>query len=147
MTHREKAQEYFYKGYNCAQSVFAAYADEYGFTEEMALKLSASFGAGFGRMREVCGCFSGISFIAGLETGCTDGSADGKAANYKVVQELAEIYKQRAGGSIICHELLGLEKKEGSFVPAERNEEYYKKRPCPELIGLACDIIDEYFKK
>ena len=62
----EKAVEYFKSGYNCSQSVFAAFADLYGMDTETALKISASFGGGIGRMREVCGCFSGIAMIAGL---------------------------------------------------------------------------------
>ena len=47
----EKAIELFKKGYNCSQAVVTAFADMYGFTEEQALKMSASFGGGIGRMR------------------------------------------------------------------------------------------------
>ena len=67
------------------------------------------------------------------------------AHNYAVVQEMAKKFRERSGGSIICKELLGLKKPEGSTVPAERNADYYKKRPCVELIGVACDIIEETF--
>ena len=48
----EKAVELFKSGYNCSQSVVGAFADMYGFTEEQAFRMSASFGGGIGRMRE-----------------------------------------------------------------------------------------------
>lgn len=46
----EKAVELFKSGYNCSQSVVGAFADMYGFTEEQAFRMSASFGGGIGRM-------------------------------------------------------------------------------------------------
>jgi hypothetical protein len=42
----ENAVALFKEGYNCSQSVVAAYAEEYGLTREQALKISASFGGG-----------------------------------------------------------------------------------------------------
>lgn len=56
----EKAVELFKSGYNCSQSVVAAFADMYGFTEEQALRMSASFGGGIGRMRQTCGAACGM---------------------------------------------------------------------------------------
>ena len=55
----EKAVALFKEGYNCSQSVVAAYADLYGFTSEQALRMAASFGGGIGRMRETCGAACG----------------------------------------------------------------------------------------
>ncbi len=143
-----KAIELFKAGYNCSQSVFAAYCDVYGIDMELGLRISASFGGGLGRMREVCGCFSAISLIAGLESGSIEGPNQAqKAANYKMVQELAQEYRQASGGSIICKELLGLSKAENTYVPEARTEEYYKKRPCPALIQSACEIIEKNFPR
>lgn len=56
----QKAMAFFKEGYNCSQSVVAAYADLYGFTQEQALHMSASFGGGIGRMRETCGAACGM---------------------------------------------------------------------------------------
>lgn len=63
----EKAVELFKSGFNCSQSVVAAFADMYGFTEEQALRMSASFGGGIGRMRQTCGAACGMFLLAGLE--------------------------------------------------------------------------------
>ena len=68
----QKAVELFMSGYNCSQSVVAAFADMYGFTQEQALRMSASFGGGIGRMREICGAACGMFLLAGLETGATE---------------------------------------------------------------------------
>ncbi|MEG2849533.1 MAG: C-GCAxxG-C-C family protein, partial [Bacteroidales bacterium] len=64
-----RAVELFKMGYNCSQSVVGAYADIYGYSLEQALLMSASFGAGIGRMREVCGAACGMFLLAGFETG------------------------------------------------------------------------------
>lgn len=157
---REKAKELFLEGYNCSQAVFVAYADRYGLDKELALKLSASFGGGMGRMREVCGAVSAMLMVAGMETGqIKPRDSEAKKANYDMVQKLARRYKEEYG-SIICKELLGLVPMPGRETkgdaereltaaeftdtrPAERTEEYYKKRPCLEQIQKACDILDE----
>ncbi len=156
-TRKEKAMRLFKTGYNCSQAVFAAYADKYGFDEDTAFKISASFGGGMGRMREVCGAASGMFLVAGMETGAIDGKdVDGKKANYDMVQALAAEYRKE-NGSIICKELLGLvpmqstQHQEGADLsaaqftdtqPEARTKEYYQKRPCAELVGQACDILD-----
>ncbi|MDO4164436.1 MAG: C-GCAxxG-C-C family protein [Bacteroides sp.] len=142
-----RAVELFKSGYNCSQSVVAAYADLYGFTEEQALRMSASFGGGIGRMRMTCGAACGVFLLAGLETGAVDGKdREGKAANYALVQQLAEEFRKR-NGSVICAELLGLKKPEGSAIPEARTEQYYAKRPCPKIIEEAATIWKEYLEK
>lgn len=40
----EAAYAYFLKGYNCSQSVVAAFAPQLGLSEEMALRMSAGCG-------------------------------------------------------------------------------------------------------
>ena len=62
----DRAVELFKSGYNCSQSVVTAFADLYDLTEEQALRISASFGAGIGRMRETCGAACGMFILAGL---------------------------------------------------------------------------------
>ena len=144
----ELAVSLFKEGYNCSQAVVAAYADMYGFTREQAFKMAASFGGGIGRMRKTCGAACGLFMLAGLETGCTDGKdREGKEANYKVVQALAEEFKKR-NGSITCAELLGLEKSAPTpTTPEARTTEYYKKRPCVKMVEEAARIWSEYLCK
>ena len=144
----EMAVSLFKEGFNCSQSVVVAFADKYGFTREQALKMSASFGGGIGRMRETCGAACGLFLLAGLETGATEGSdSAGKAANYALVQELAEVFKER-NGALRCADLLGLSKKEPVVsTPEARTEQYYKKRPCVKMVEEAARIWCEYLQK
>ena len=144
----QKAVELFKSGYNCSQAVVAAFADMYGFTEEQALKMSASFGGGIGRMRETCGAACGIFMLAGLEKGAIiPEDRDGKAANYALVQELAAEFKHRMG-SINCGELLGLKKTTPIVsTPEKRTSQYYAKRPCVKTVEEAARIWIEYLQK
>ena len=144
----EKAVALFKEGFNCSQSVVAAFADEYGFTQEQALRMSASFGGGIGRMRETCGAACGMFILAGLETGSADPTdREGKAANYAFVQELAEEFR-RENGSLICAELLGLrERKPQEPNPEERTAAYYAKRPCAQMVETAARIWANRKKK
>lgn len=143
----DKAVELFKSGYNCSQSVVAAFADLYGFTDEQALRVSASFGAGIGRMRETCGAACGMFILAGLENGSTiPKDQKGKGDNYKLVQDLAAVFKER-NGSLVCGELLGLKKDHAiSSVPEERTTTYFAKRPCAKMVEEAARIWVEYME-
>ena len=87
-----------------------AFADYYGLDESLAAHISASFGGGIGRMRETCGAACGMFMLAGLELKGDYPNADLKKKNYEVVQRLAADFKAQTG-SIICKELLGLNKQ------------------------------------
>ena len=68
--HADKARELFNDGYNCSQAVLGAFAEDAGLDVKTALRLSAPFGGGMGRMREVCGGVSGMFMAIGLFFGC-----------------------------------------------------------------------------
>ena len=141
-----KAVALFKDGYNCSQSVVAAFADLYGFTNDQALRMAASFGGGIGRMRATCGAACGMFLLAGLQnSSATPGDAEGKKQNYALVQQLAQQFKAEHG-SLICAELLGLaprQQQPSDPTPAPRTDEYYKKRPCMEMVGNAVRIYFE----
>ena len=67
MTKADQAKELFLKGYNCSQAVFCAFAEDYGLDEKTALSLSACFGGGLGRQREVCGAVSAMCMVLSLQ--------------------------------------------------------------------------------
>ena len=143
MKHREIAIQYFKQGYNCAQSVVMAFHDVTGLTEQDSARLASSFGGGLGRLREVCGAVSGMAIVAGILYGYDDPKVPGAAQkHYALVQELAGAFRE-ANGSIVCRELLG-DTSAVRTAPEPRTAEYYKKRPCAELVGFAADILDEY---
>ena len=143
----ELAKTYFKEGYNCAQSIALAFCDEIGIEKTKLLRMVSSFGGGMGRLREVCGAVSGMIFVAGAMYGYDDPKdMQPQKEHYARIQELAAQFRAQTG-SIVCRELLGLEGKDQSPVPSARTEEYYKKRPCPEMIAIAAQIMEAYRKE
>lgn len=148
----ERAKRLFREeGYNCCQAVVLAYNDLFGIDDRTASAISSGFGGGMGRMREVCGSVSGMVMLAGLIAPATDPSVKvDRTRNYALVQEAAGEFKA-LNGSIVCRELLGLVPmgRSGANLtaespePSDRTPEYYKKRPCEELVGISARIIGE----
>lgn len=142
MNRGELAYDYFVSGYNCSQSVALAFSDVLGIEKDALAKLSSGFGGGMGRMREVCGCFSGIVMVLSQVYGYSDPKANAKKkALYEKIRAAAEKFRED-NGSIICKELLGLEKPEKSAQPEARTAEYYQKRPCPMLCKYAAELTE-----
>lgn len=141
-----RALKYFHRGYNCAQSVFTAFAEELGMSEELALRLSAGFGAGVGRMRGMCGAFCGLTMVAGYCKGNLTGVPEDKEVIFSLVRKLADDFKQEFG-TLTCRELLHLDEQiqEGAR-PSERTQAYYDARPCERCVAFCADKAAELLK-
>ena len=144
MNKADSAEELFRMGYNCSQSVYAAFAEDLGMSVEEAAKRASPFGAGFGKLREVCGAVSGMVLVLGDLCGYQDPTdAAGKQALYALVQRLCGSF-EKSEGSLICRELLGLAKGEDLADPAVRTEEYYQSRPCVGACRRAAELLETY---
>ena len=66
---RDIAVQYKHSGFNCAQAVVAAYANELGLDLATAKALGAGFGAGMGTMGGTCGALCGAQIVLGLKNG------------------------------------------------------------------------------
>ena len=137
MTKSDRAVELFMTGLNCAQAVFCAFAGDFGIDFETAKKISVGLGGGVGRMREVCGTVTGGAMALGLFRGDGD-----KAAAYPDVQAFCERFR-RENGSIVCRELLAGVKATAGGAPEARTPEYYRKRPCVELVRMSAAFVEE----
>lgn len=147
MTRTERAIEYFMNGANCAQAVVAAFADLMGMDEAVALRISAPFGGGFARQREVCGAVSGMCMVAGYLYGYDDlGDDKKKAEHYQMIRSLCDAFRAVHGGTIVCRELLGAKRggTDTAPTPSPRTEEYYRIRPCARQVGTAASILEDY---
>ncbi|MBR0542068.1 MAG: C_GCAxxG_C_C family protein [Clostridia bacterium] len=142
--HSDRAVELFKQGFNCSQAVFAAFCDEFDMDEETALKVSAGLGGGVGRLREVCGTVTGASMVAGMLYGATDGNDhEKKALTYQKVQQIVDEFK-KLNPSIVCRELLGLSPTASTpSTPEHRTDEFYKKRPCAQLVEDSARAVDK----
>jgi len=78
-----------------------------------------------------------------------------KKKNYEVVQRLAADFRKQTG-SIICKELLGLNKKraDGTIpeipivaTPEPRTDDYYRKRPCIRMVETATRVYMNYLRQ
>ena len=144
MNREDRAEELFRQGYNCSQSVFAAFSDIIGMTVEEAAKIASPFGGGFGKQREVCGAVSGMVLLAGYLKGYSDPKdGESKKELYALIQKMCAEFKEQKG-SIICRDLLKLRAGEDAAGPAVRTEEYYRSRPCAGACRAAAKIAEKY---
>lgn len=141
MTRAEQAAELFAGGYNCAQAVAVAFSDLTGFSKEQSAKMLAAFGGGFGRLREVCGAVSGMTFVYGCLYGYEAPNPEAQMKVYETEQALAAQFKEKAG-SIVCREIL--KNPPSNPVPSPRTEEYYASRPCVRMVYTAANILESY---
>ena len=143
MNAEARALDYFHQGYNCAQSVFAAFAAQVGMSNEAALRFSSAFGAGLGRMRGTCGAFSGLCMVAGFCQGNLTGQPEEKERIFTLTRALADDFKAEFG-TLTCRELLHLdEEMEPSARPNERTEAYYAARPCERCVAFCARKAQE----
>lgn len=141
----ENAVENFKSGCNCSQAVLLAYADLIGLDEKTAMLIASGLGGGVGRMREVCGAVNAAAIVTGMKVGSLDpNDRQAKKHTYETVQKVAEEFK-KTNRSVICRELLGLNKeaeKAETAAPSERTQEYYKKRPCADIVADAARALE-----
>ena len=106
-----------------------AYADLFDLDVELASKFASSFGGGMGRLREVCGACTGMFMVASMAIPADNKDAEAKKANYALVRQILQTR----------YILLTCKKEDPT--PSARTQEYYKKRPCGELVYLAAEIV------
>ena len=147
MTRKEQAIEYFKQGYNCSQAVVLTFKDVLTIDAEELCKIASPFGGGLSRMRETCGAVSGMVLVLGNLIGySTAEMGEKKHELYKNTQEILKIFEKRYG-SLTCRTLLNLSVQHDDPKPSPRDHSFFNKRPCPELIGGAAEILEEYLIK
>ena len=148
-THAQAAKELFEAGAHCAQATFGALCDVTGLSLDDALALSASFGGGIGRMREVCGALSGVLMAVGYHFGryplsCADTAAQ-KDRHYRLTQYASAEFKRKVG-SIYCYQLLDLPHEAQVPISRPRTQDFYHSRPCLDIVLAAVTVFDELLK-
>ncbi|MBE7007878.1 MAG: C_GCAxxG_C_C family protein [Ruminococcaceae bacterium] len=138
MNRMENALAYHKKGYNCCQSVLAAFGDKYDISEETALRIGAGFGGGAGT-GELCGAIIGgvmaLDLILGGDVTSEPTEAKRRAAaRAKALQ--ARFLEQF--GALRCHELLKNEKEE----PSDAVKALGLEKHCDVMIASAVEIVE-----
>jgi C_GCAxxG_C_C family probable redox protein len=142
MSRVEDAVSCFNDGFMCSQAVLAAYAGQFGMDRENALRVSAAFGAGMGRMGEICGAVTGAFMVIGLKYGRTvvqDVKSHEKTN--RLVREFVDKFRSR-NGSIVCRELLGcdLSTPDGSKAFVDRK---LRDTLCAKFVRDAAEIVEQ----
>ncbi len=145
MDKKQIAIELFDKQFNCAQSAFAALAQEVGADRETALKTAACFGGGM-RCGEVCGAVTGALMALGVRFGWTaENDAEDKAAANRRAAAFIEKFREKQG-TLLCRELLGY----NFAVPedaAKIKELDLHNKVCKKAIIDAVELAEEIIKE
>lgn len=141
MTKEEQAVDIFKQGYACAQAVAGAFCEELGLSLEKALEISCAFGAGFSLNRNTCGALSAMGMVVGAVIG--DHTPQAKKQVYACVKELGQNFENNFK-STQCSVLLKNVSRKSSEKPMERDEQYYKERPCIALISYAARELENW---
>ena len=141
MNKAETAVQYF-ESYNCAQSVLAAYAADYGLEKEAALQIAVGFGGGIGRLQDICGAVSAAVAVLGLASGFkeSDRRPEINAAYDTVRRFIADFESEK--GTTKCRALLNCD------LSSEEGQKYFKennlKDNCRNYVRLCCELLDKY---
>ena len=147
MTRRERAINNFKKGYNCSQAIVLAFDDVLTIDPNELIKIASPFGGGISRMREICGAASGMVLVLGNIIGYdTPEIGEKKHELYKNTQELLRIFENKYG-SLTCRVFLNLTNNHDDPLPSKRDQNFFTKRPCLELIGGAAEILENFLKE
>lgn len=141
MDYEAKAKAYFAQHFNCAQSVFAPFAEEADIDLGTALKLATPFGGGMGHAGRVCGAVSGALMVIGLFKGIEVYDKEKKEACYELTREFQARFIERHG-HINCPDLLGLDIGDPSQLQLAREQALFQK-VCPQFVGGAVRILQE----
>lgn len=134
------ANEWHDRGFNCAQSVLAAFADKIGMPEQELMSLAGGFGAGTGT-GELCGAVSGAVMALGLLTPVDMAEP---VASKKRTLELSKEFQKRFAGvfdGLRCGDLI--QKK---YVPDEKTPaaaEMGISAHCAVMIVTAVEIVEK----
>ena len=138
------SREYFEQGWNCAQAVFLSHAAEFGLAADLARRLAAPLGGGWGGLRRTCGALTALGLLAGLRRGGYDpNDLEAKTAFYALIQKLDAEFTAEFGTSQ-CAQLLAGAGCEASAAPSARSAEYYAARPCARCIEFADRLYERH---
>jgi C_GCAxxG_C_C family probable redox protein len=133
----QAARARFDRGFSCSQSVFSAFAPQFGIDEELALKIASPFGGGVARQGEVCGAVTGALMVVALKHGTV--TPERKDEIYKVSQEFIRRFEEKHG-SIVCRKLTGYDLRNPEEFQQAREAKVFEKN-CPGLVEDAAEIV------
>ena len=135
------ASSRFSEGFSCSQSVLVAFAPQLGLDLDAALRVSAAFGGGMGRLGHTCGAVTGALMVLGLKYGATVPDPVARERTYALTREFVARFEARHGATA-CADLLGVNIGTPEGQTAARAANLFK-ATCPGLVATAAAIIEE----
>ena len=146
MDHCALALDYRNEGYNCAQSVVCAFADEIGLPADQLAAMAGGFGGGVGGSHaELCGAISGAVLTLSLLFPQRD-SAD--QASRRLVYGLSKQLRERFAavfGQTRCGELLAARPEPGEKTPAAVRLGVEKH--CDVMVVTAVELLEQLLQE
>lgn len=140
MNRFEKANDYREQGYNCCQSVLAAFTDLTGLSEQASLDIGGGFGGGAGT-GELCGAISGAVMTLGMLTPVDPSDPKGsKSRSAALAKELQKRFSEKFG-ALRCRDLLKSDFISNSTTPAAQSMGLTDH--CNIMVVTAVEIVEE----
>ena len=140
------AHSYHEKGYNCAQSVLAAFGDLTHLSEPEALALAGALGGGFGGShQEACGALTGALMVLGLLYPHTaENDAEAKRRIYGIAKDFQQRFQSRFSCTR-CGDLLRTRIEVTDALPAAKRLGI--SQHCDILIVTAVEMLEEMLEE
>lgn len=145
MDRYEQASAYHHKGFNCCQSVLAAFSDLTGLSEQASFDIGGGFGGGAGT-GELCGAITGAVMTLGMLTPVDP--ADPVASKKRTLtygKELQSRFLERFH-ALRCHDLMKITDcaADGSMPAAQRMG---LTGHCDIMIVTAVELVEEILRE
>lgn len=140
----ERANAYHKQGFNCCQSVLAAFSDLTGLSEQASFDIGGGFGGGAGT-GELCGAISGAVMTLGMLTPVDPGDPAGsKKRSVMLSKELQKQFSEKFG-ALRCRDLL-----KNKFTPDNTTPAALRlglTGHCDIMIVTAVEIVEEMLRE
>ena len=146
MTHYEKAEQLLHQQYHCSQSLFGAFADDFGLDLKTAFKISTCFGGGM-RQGGTCGCITGGLLVLGMALGFYDSqNRELEVYGNQKTEEFINRFTEKMNGVTNCRDILGKDISKPNEM-AEIRKEGLILQKCPNAIKICIEILEDILAK
>jgi C_GCAxxG_C_C family probable redox protein len=140
MTKTDLAVVKMSEGYNCAQSIVAAFAQDVGLDVSSAIKMAGVFGGGLAHQGHVCGAVSGALMIIGMKYNGIGTDYASREPGFAIGADFIEEFEARHQ-SIDCRQLIGCDLSAPEGLKRFKDSGIFE-NVCPHWVKEAADILD-----
>jgi len=140
MTNTDLAIIKMSEGYNCAQSIAAAFAREVGLDVSTAIKMSGVFGGGLAHQGHVCGAVSAALMIIGMKYNGIEPDYASREHGFAIGTDFIEEFESRHQ-TIDCRELTGCDLSTPEGLKRFQDAGILR-NICPRWVREAAEILD-----